>query len=277
VTEPPGVVDAEERKPQNLAKNQIFLYCVVMYKKKSSFYIYGRKPVEEALLHDPKNVAQVIVHESVKDEVFNELKNYVRKHKIPFIKSPKNKLEKLVGDVNDQGVVAELKEFRGADIHEWMETLDLESNPLVFVMDELEDPHNVGAVIRVAAASGAAGVILSRHRQAPVNGTVFKTSAGTITKVPIVIVSNINDAIKKLKEHKFWVVGLDTEKGKNVWEEAYDTPTAVVIGNEGEGMRDSVKKSCDYTIVIPMERNVESLNASVSAAVVAYEWKRKNS
>jgi 23S rRNA (guanosine2251-2'-O)-methyltransferase len=248
-----------------------------MYKKKSSFYIYGRKPVEEALLHDPKNVAQVIVHESVKDEVFEELKNYVRKHKIPFIKSPKNKLESLVGDVNDQGVVAELKEFRGEDIHDWMETLDLESNPLVFVMDELEDPHNVGAVIRVAAASGAAGVILSKHRQAPVNGTVFKTSAGTITKVPIVIVSNINDAIKKLKEHKFWVVGLDVEKGKNVWEEAYDTPTAVVIGNEGEGMRDSVKKSCDYTIQIPMERDVESLNASVSAAIVAYEWKRKNS
>ena len=185
-----------------IAKTKLFLYCVCMYKKKSSFYIYGRKPVEEALLHDPKNVAQVIVHESVKDGVFEELKNYVRKHKIPFIKSPKNKLESLVGDVNDQGVVAELKEFRGEDIHDWMETLDLESNPLVFVMDELEDPHNVGAVISVAAASGAAGVILSKQRQAPVNGTVFKTSAGTITKVPIVIVSNINDAIKKLKEHK---------------------------------------------------------------------------
>jgi 23S rRNA (guanosine2251-2'-O)-methyltransferase len=248
-----------------------------MYKKKSSFYIYGRKPVEEALLHDPANVAQVIVHEAVKDEVFEELKNYVRKHKIPFIKSPKNKLESLVGDVNDQGVVAELREFKGVDFHDWVETLDLDTNPLVFVMDELEDPHNVGAVIRVAAASGAAGVILSKHRQAPVNGTVFKTSAGTITKVPIIIVSNINDAIKKLKDSKFWVVGLDAGRGKNVWEEAYDTPTAVVIGNEGEGLRDSVQKSCDYTIQIPMERDVESLNASVSAAIVAYEWKRKNS
>ncbi len=253
------------------------MYCVLMYKKKSNFYIYGRKPVEEALLHDPKNVAQVIVHESVKDEVFEELKNYVRKHKIPFIKSPKNKIESLVGDVNDQGVIAELREFKGEDFHTWVESLDLDSNPLVFLMDELEDPHNVGAVIRVAAASGAAGVILSKHRQAPVNGTVFKTSAGTITKVPIIIVSNINDAIKKLKEVKFWVIGLDTGKGKSVWDEAYDTPTAIVIGNEGEGMRDSVEKSCDYTIQIPMERDVESLNASVSAAIVAYEWKRKNS
>lgn len=228
-------------------------------------------------MYDPKNVAQVIVHETVKDEVFEELKNYVRKHKIPFIKSPKNKLEKLVGDVNDQGVIAELKEFKGVEIHDWLENLNPDENPLVFVMDELEDPHNVGAVIRVAAASGASGVIISKHRQAPINGTVFKTSAGAITKVPIIIVSNINDAIKKLKDAKFWVVGLDIGKGKNVWEEKYDTPTAVVIGNEGEGLRDSVRKSCDYTINIPMEREVESLNASVSAAIVAYEWKRKNS
>ena len=264
-------------KNSRLAKKQIFLYCVVMYKKKSSFYIYGRKPVEEALLHDPRNVAQVVVHDAVKDEVFEELKNYVRKHKIPFIKSPKNKLESLVGDVNDQGVVAELKEFKGVDFHDWVETLDPETNPLVFVMDELEDPHNVGAVIRVASASGASGVILSKHRQAPVNGTVFKTSAGTITKVPIIIVSNINDAIKKLKENKFWVAGLAMGEGKNVWEERYDSPMAIVIGNEGKGLRDSITKSCDYTIHIPMERDVESLNASVSSAIVAYEWKRKNS
>lgn len=248
-----------------------------MFKKKSSFYIYGRKPVEEALLHDPRNVAQVLVHEAVKDEVFDELKNYVRKHKIPFIKSPKNKLEALVGDVNDQGVIAELREFKGEDIHDWLETLDVAKNPLVFVLDEMEDPHNVGAVIRVAAASGAAGVILSKHRQAPVNGTVFKTSAGAITKVPIVIVSNINDAIKKLKDAKFWVAGLAMGEGKNVWEEKYDSPMAIVIGNEGAGLRDSVGKSCDYMIHIPMERGVESLNASVSGAVVAYEWKRKNS
>lgn len=253
------------------------MYCVFMYyKKKSSFYIYGRKPVEEALLHDPKNVAQVIVHESVKDEVFEELKTFVRTHKIPFIKAPKNKLEALVGDVNDQGVIAELKEFKGVDINEWLEEVNMESNPLVFVLDELEDPHNVGAIIRVAAASGAAGVILSKHRQAPVNGTVFKTSAGTITKVPIIIVSNVNDAIKKLKDAKFWVVGLDTDKGKSIWNEEYDTPMAFVVGNEGRGLRDSTEKSCDYTIKIPMENGVESLNASVSAAVVAYEWKRKN-
>lgn len=248
-----------------------------MKKKKSSFYIYGRKPVEEALLHDPENIASVTVCDTVKSEVFSELKKYVKKHKIPFQTAQKNKIEAMVGDVNDQGVVAELKEFKGLDIHDWLQDIDIEKNPLVFILDEMEDPHNVGAVIRVAAASGASGVILSRHRQAPVNGTVFKTSAGNITKVPIIIVSNINDAMKKLKDAKFWVVGLDSEKGKNLWEEEYDTPMAFVIGNEGKGMRDSVIKNCDYTIQIPMEREVESLNASVSAAVIAYEWKRKNS
>ena len=133
------------------------------------------------------------------------------KNKIPLVKLLK-KLVELVGDVNDQGFVAELKEFKSLEFNEWLSTLDKEQNPLVFVLDELEDPHNVGAVVRGGRIR--LGVILSKHRQAPINATVFKTSAGTVAKLPIVVVSNTNDTIKKLKDEKFWVVGLDSDAQK---------------------------------------------------------------
>ncbi|MCC7469685.1 MAG: 23S rRNA (guanosine(2251)-2'-O)-methyltransferase RlmB [Bacteroidetes bacterium] len=242
----------------------------------SGIYIYGKKPIEEALLADPKNVKIVYIRETVRDIETEEIRKFLSKNKIPLVKTPEKKLVELVGDVNDQGFVAELKEFKSLEFNEWLSTLDKEQNPLVFVLDELEDPHNVGAVVRVAAASGAAGVILSKHRQAPINATVFKTSAGTVAKLPIVVVSNTNDTIKKLKDEKFWVVGLDSDAQKSVWDETYDTPIAVVIGNEGRGVREKTREACDYLLRIPMERGVESLNASVSAGVVAYEWKRRN-
>lgn len=246
-------------------------------KKDTSLYIYGRKPIEEALLTDPKNVKTLYVKESVKEGDVSIIRPYLAKYKIPLTRVPENKLESLVGDVNTQGFVAELREFKTLEFNDWIEGIDKETNPLVFVLDELEDPHNVGAIIRVAAASGAAGVIMSKHRQAPITSAVYKTSAGTAARLPIVVVSNTNDTIKKLKDHKFWVVGLGAESKKTIWDEKWDTPMAVVIGNEGRGIRTVTKEGCDYLLSIPMEGGVESLNASVTAGVVAYEWKRRNS
>jgi 23S rRNA (guanosine2251-2'-O)-methyltransferase len=213
-------------------------------KKESGIYIYGRKPIEEALLAHPKNVKIVYVRDSVRDNDVEEVRKYLVKNKIPIVKTPQEKIISMVGDVNDQGFVAELKEFKSLDFSEWLSGVDLEKNPLVFVLDELEDPHNVGAVIRVACASGAAGVILSKHRQAPINATVFKTSAGTVAKMPIVVVSNTNDALRKLKDEKFWIVGLDADASKNIFEEAFDAPIAVVVGNEGRGVREKTKETC---------------------------------
>ena len=244
-------------------------------KEKTGLYIYGRKPIEEALLADPKNVKIVYVKEAVKEADLTEIRKYLARNKITLTKVPENRLDALVGDVNTQGFVAELKEFKSLDISEWLPTVDKDTNPLVFVLDELEDPHNVGAIIRVAAAAGAAGVIMSKHRQAPITSTVFKTSAGTVARVPIIIVSNTNDAIKKLKDEKFWVIGLDADEKKNIWDEKFDAPIAFVIGNEGKGIRPTTREACDYLLSIPMEGGVESLNASVTAGVVAYEWKRR--
>lgn len=244
-------------------------------KKDTSLYIYGRKPIEEALLTDAKNVKTVYVKESVKEADLEEVRKYLSKYKIPLTRVPENKLESLVGDVNTQGFVAELREFKSLEFGEWIGTVDKDTNPLVFVLDELEDPHNVGAIIRVAAAAGASGIIISKHRQAPITSAVYKTSAGTASRLPIIVVSNTNDTIKKLQDEKFWVVGLDGETSKTIWDEAWDAPMAVVIGNEGRGIRSVTKETCDYLLRIPMEEGIESLNASVSAAIAAYEWKRR--
>ncbi len=245
-------------------------------KKDTSLYIYGRKPIEEALLADPKNVKTVYVKESVKENDVSLIRPYLAKYKIPLTRVPENKLESLVGDVNTQGFVAELREFKSLGFGEWIGTVNKDTNPLVFVLDELEDPHNVGAIIRVAAAAGAAGVIMSKHRQAPITSAVWKTSAGAAARMPVIVVSNTNDTIKKLQEEKFWVVGLDGDTGKTIWDEAWDAPMAVVIGNEGRGIRTITKEACDYLLRIPMEAGTESLNASVSAAIAGYEWKRRN-
>ncbi len=244
--------------------------------KPSGLYIYGRKPIEEALLADPKNVKMLYVKESVDEKDLTDVRKFVERHKIPLTRVPENKLVSLVGDIKTQGFVAELREFKTLEFSEWIKTVDKESNPLVFVLDELEDPHNVGAIIRVAAAVGAAGVIMSKHRQAPMTSTVYKTSAGTASRLPIIVVSNTNDVIKKLKDEKFWVMGLDADEKKTIWDEKFDAPTALVIGNEGKGIRPTTKEACDYLLSIPMAPEIESLNASVSAGVVGYEWKRKN-
>jgi 23S rRNA (guanosine2251-2'-O)-methyltransferase len=131
-----------------------------------------------------------------------------------------------------------------------------------------------GQFLRTAAAAGIGAVIVPKHRQAPVNAAVFKTSAGTAGRIPIVRAVNLNQAILSLKENKFWIAGLDME-GDTIWNHTFDVPMAFVIGNEGRGMRKKTGEHCDFLLSLPMFNNVESLNASVSAALVCYEWRRQ--
>lgn len=244
-------------------------------KKQENFYIYGRQPVAEFIEAQPENVKFIYVGDHVEKDIAGPLAQFAKKNDIPFNRIPRNKIEKLVGDVNDQGVIIEIKEFKSTNLEEWLAGLNEDDKSLVFVLDEVEDPRNVGAIARTAAAAGASGIILSKHRQAPITGTVFKTSAGAILKIPVIIISNTNDTMRKLKDAGFWIAGLDAGSQKTVWDEKFDTKTAIVIGNEGRGIRETTGKICDYMLSIPMEREVESLNAAVSAAIVAYEWKRK--
>jgi len=143
-------------------------------------------------------------------------------------------------------------------------------------MHEMHDPHNVGAIIRSAAAFGALGVIVPTHNQAPITQTVVNVSVGTVYNVPVIKIININTAILKLKEAGFWIYGL-TEKGTDsIYETDFDKKSVIIVGNEHSGIDMQALKKCDFKIKIPISKKVDSLNASVSAGVALYEYARQN-
>jgi 23S rRNA (guanosine2251-2'-O)-methyltransferase len=247
--------------------------------KNQSFYIYGRKPIEEQLLHNHENVMRIFISDRVSsgDEEINQIKTFSKEKRIPFNTVAHKKIHSHVGEVNDQGVIALLNKPHYHDFNQWLSDLDSSTNPAVLILDHIEDTHNFGAILRTAAAVGLAGVIVSKDHQAPLNATVFKTSAGAAIKVPIVQVANINQSIKRLQDEKFWVAAVDMpeKKGDIVWNQSFDTPMAFVLGSEGKGVSQRTRELCDFTVGLPLENEVESLNVSVAAAGILYEWKQQ--
>lgn len=243
----------------------------------SELFVYGRQPVRELLHRSPSRVSKLYVREHLNPATLQELYELCSLNKIPVTTVPGRKLMEMVGKVNDQGIVALISPVQYHDFDEWMSNIDLKKKPYPFILllDEIEDPNNFGAILRTAAASGAEAVIVPKHRQSPVTPAVFKTSAGTAGFVPIMRVTNLNQTISQLKDVGFWICGLDQHAGQLYWQEDYDRPVAIVIGSEGKGIRHKTLDHCDFTVRIPMQNNVESLNASVSAALLCYEISRK--
>lgn len=238
--------------------------------------IYGRNPVYETLTRAPKKIEKIFVKDNYNHKDFAEIFELAKQNKIPFSTVPERKINDVVGDAVHQGIYAVISQSEYLSFDEWKSNLGSSKNNVVLVLDQIEDTHNFGAIIRSAAAFGVSAIFVSKHNQAPVNGTVYKTSAGMINVVPIVRVSNINDVIEKLKDLKFWVAGLDGESNKNIFDEDLQYSIAFVVGNEGNGISSKTKEHCDMLIKIPMSNGVESLNASVSTAISLYEWKRQN-
>ena len=243
--------------------------------KHHSLYVYGKNPVNELFEDRPELVRRLYVKDSIDQKEFEHIRKTVRPYKTPLLKVHGKKITDLVGEVSHQGIVAEIKEFPYTDFNEWLGEVNTDDNPLVFLLNNITDPHNVGAIIRSAVAFGAAAILLPTHNQAGVTGVVYKTSVGTAHKIPIIKIGNTNQALIKLKDNKFWIAGLDAGGDKKLADEEFDTPTVVVIGSEGSGMREKTKENCDYTISIPISKEVESLNASVSASIVGYEFYKK--
>jgi len=252
-------------------------------KKKDDLIIFGRKPVEEQILNDVKNIDEVIfVHH--KDGMSPEIKAMKklaveRKINVSFIEEKKAEL--ILGKVNTQGILAKIKKFKYRKYNDWIkeDLLKNESN-LVLILDKIEDVGNFGAIIRTAAAAGVSAIFVGEHNQAPINGTVFKTSAGNALKVNIVNNLNLNRVIEDLQRNKFWVYGIDIDdtreyKAGNIWEQNFSGNTAIVLGSEGKGISEKVLEKCDFITPIPMENGVESLNVSVAAAITIFEWKRQ--
>lgn len=245
--------------------------------------IYGRRPVEEALTHSASGLVKVMMRQGLQGDAVQNIRALAKEHSIPVQYVPEERLRSVVGSVNHQGIIATVSPVETTELSDWIEIWKStseerrETPSAVLVLDEIEDPHNTGAILRSAAASGIAAVVLGRTRQAPVTATVVKTSAGTAGRIPILMSESATQAVNELKEAGFWITGLDMLADIGIWDlEMNEGPMAFVIGNEGRGMRKKTAEACDFLVSIPMHNHVESLNASVSAAVLAYEWARQN-
>ncbi|MFA5560209.1 MAG: 23S rRNA (guanosine(2251)-2'-O)-methyltransferase RlmB [Acholeplasmataceae bacterium] len=229
--------------------------------------IYGKNAVKEAIFAK-RPLYQVYIDENSQDSA---LLAFLDDKKIKYQKKPKGFLNNLTDNAVHQGIVADVKpySYKGLD-----DVLDSNKQQRFLVLDGIEDPHNLGAIMRTAEAIQLDGIILSKKRQVPLSGTVAKVSSGAIEYVDLILVSNINQAIQKLKDHHVLVVGTAKEA-----ETPYDSldlnqSIAIVLGNEGEGMRALVKKNCDVLVTIPMFGKINSLNVSVAAALLMYAVKK---
>jgi 23S rRNA (guanosine2251-2'-O)-methyltransferase len=247
------------------------------------FYIYGRNAIIEQLLHHPKNLKRIMIKDNVKSSGFEQIRELALKNRIPVDTTDEKEITKLLKDeVSHQGVIAISRPFEYTSFEEWMHIVDINTMPTVLILDHIMDVSNLGAIIRSATAAGVAAIIVAELNQAPVTSAVYKTSAGTVGRVPLIQVGNLNQIVERFKKAGFWIVGLAIDENHtggstDLWHYNFDTPTVVVIGGEGDGIRQKTREHCDVLLSIPMENSVESLNAAVSSALVCYEIKRQRS
>ncbi len=238
-------------------------------------YIYGKHALTEALQNTPRVIRKVFLAPDLRD---TELRALLTKNNITAAQLATGKGKELVGrDTAHQGIIATMDPSSLLiSLDDFLKTIDVRTNPAVAVLGEVQDPHNVGAIIRSAAAFGLSAVLIPEHNQAGITGAVVKTSAGMVFRIPLVSIGNVNNTLKVLKEKGFWIYGLAMDGATSLGTDVFDAPSAFVVGNEGAGIREKTIQTCDVTLKIPMHSRTESLNAAVSAAVVFYEWSKKH-
>ena len=230
-------------------------------------YIYGKNTVLE-ILHSEKEVFEVLVTKQFKD---NKVFSLCKQKRIPFSVVDIAVIEKKVGHVNHQGIAAKVEDYKYYEVDEILDGIADDHQPLLLMLDGLEDPHNLGAILRTCDAVGVDGVIIGKNRSVQLNGTVAKVSTGAIEHVKVAQVTNLARTIEALQKKGFWVVGCDNDQSVDYRKVDYNMPTVIVIGSEGFGISRLVKDKCDYHVVIPMVGHVTSLNASVATAVILYQ------
>ncbi|MDY3118139.1 MAG: 23S rRNA (guanosine(2251)-2'-O)-methyltransferase RlmB [Peptoniphilus sp.] len=234
--------------------------------------IYGRNPVLEALDRMPD---KVYIQKGAKDGSMKKIRGRAKELGIYVQEREKSRLDEMVDGRNHQGVVAFLSDFTYGTVEDMLALAEAKKeDPLLVLLDGIEDPHNLGAIIRSAYAMGAHGVVIPKRRAAAVNGTVYKTSAGAVDHMIVAKVTNMNRVIEELKEKNIWVYGADGGHGA-LYEADLTGPVALVIGNEGKGLAEKTKEHVDGLLSIPMSGGFDSLNASVAASIFLYDIKRQ--
>lgn len=245
--------------------------------------VYGFRPVMEALKGDPEGAQRLWVSTRRRKGLV-ELLALAETASVKVSKANPEELDRRCDGGNHQGVLLQVRAFQYENFDLWLRRLAPEGRvaleggdraPLVLVLDQVQDPMNLGAIIRSGAGAGAAGVILAERRSAGVTPVAMRSSAGTARKLPVMKVKNVVRALEGLKEAGFWVTGAATRSGRSPSQVDLSGPVALVLGSEGRGMRRLVEQSCDHLVTVPLAAGVESLNVSAAAAVLSYEVRRQ--
>ncbi len=242
--------------------------------KRKEFFedqIEGRNSVLE-LLESGKDINKIFVTKGEKHGSINKIIAIAKERKIVIVEKDKRQMEQMAQNQNYQGVIAVVPPFEYCEIEDILNVAkEKEEEPFILILDGIEDPHNLGSIIRTAETAGIHGIVIPKRRAASVNSTVNKVSAGAAQYMKIARVTNITDTIERLKKEGLWICGTDINTDKYYYNQDMTGPLGIVIGNEGSGISEKVKKNCDFLVKIPMKGKVTSLNASVSTGIIIYE------
>ncbi len=251
--------------------------------KFSEDLVWGMNPVFEALSHEPARISEIIIQKDKRGSRVDDVFSLVKKHRIKISLVDSFRLSgEGSSAVKHQGIVARVNQADLLDFSDFLVKFEAAvkagEKPRIMVCDSLQDPHNLGAVIRSALASGATGVLVTRERSAPLGGTAYKSSAGAVSHIDICQVTNLVSALADLKKVGAWVFGAVKEAdATSLYKTDFNVPSCIIIGSEGKGIRPLVRRECDVLVSIPMAGELDSLNASVAAAVILFEAMRQTS
>lgn len=243
--------------------------------KQNKIYIYGKHAVYEAIQNTPKVIRKIYLAPQMDDK---KLRALVQSSGIPTEKlDPRKVTSQVEGKAPHQGIVALIGTAElELSFDDYIENFTPNPNTLLVLMNEIQDPHNVGAIIRSAVAFGASAVLMPTKKQAPISPAAVKASAGMVFRLPLVSVENVEDALLKLKEKGVRIYGLSGNGKQSIVDEPFRAPTLLILGNEGSGIPGSIRAVCDMVLSIPIDPRAESLNVAASAAVALYAWSAKH-
>jgi len=243
---------------------------------KKDNWIAGINAVASALEHDLEHVREVLIEAGGKNARLTEIEETARRRDISVRRIPLQSLEGIVGNLRHQGVIARYEAAKPTDEKELPGLVEAAGGKaLVLVLDGVQDPHNLGACLRSAAAAGVTAVVIPKDKAAPINATVRKTSAGAADRIPVVSVTNLARTLRALQELGVWIYGLDGTATQSIHAIDFTGNVAIVMGGEGEGMRRLTREHCDGLVRIPMPGEMESLNVSVATGVALFEVVRQ--
>ena len=233
--------------------------------------IEGRNAVLE-LLESDKDINKIYITKGELKGSINKIIAIANEKKVIIVQKDKKQMDMMAQSENYQGVIAVVPPYEYVDVEDILEVAkERNEDPFILILDGIEDTHNLGAIIRTAETAGVHGIIIPKRRAAQVNSTVSKVASGALEYMKIARVNNITDTISKLKDKGVWVCGTAIDAEKYYYDQNLTGPLAIVIGNEGKGISDLVKRNCDFLVKIPMKGKVTSLNASVSTGIIVYE------